>query len=95
MRTAESILEEAVKQLAGKRVLAPGEVVAINSNPITGEVLEYQGDVVLVDHKDGQLKWPANEVFSPNDAMRLCKKMVAEDWSKGAPEGSGTFVVAL
>ena len=95
MRTPESILEEAVKQLAGKRVLASGEVVAINSNPITGEVIKYQGDVVLVDHQDGTLRWPANEVFSPNDALRLCRKMQAEDWSKGAPKGLGTFVVAL
>ena len=74
-------IKKAVKVVQGRR-LKPGNVACHESDPITRELVRYEDNeqTAVLSWGGVTKRWPASEVFDPNDAkdvalQLLCRHM--------------------
>ena len=72
MKDYKKLIAEAVKKVQGKKTLPIGSVAAHADDPITRELIAYEdeGAIAVLSWGGITKRWPANEVFDPNDALQ-------------------------
>lgn len=69
MKTNTEIIHEAVKNVQG-HLLVPGMVAGHPDDPVARELVSYEdnGKTAVLSHAGVTKRWPANEIFDPNEA---------------------------
>jgi hypothetical protein len=65
----KEIIFEAIRRHQGK-ILKPGAIIAHLDDPITKELVRYDGDVAVAELDGMEFRFPASEIFDVNKVRR-------------------------